>query len=509
MWYRPYSRGKRMVYRFSGSHLVTCFTLLLAILAVLPMGTVCAIDPGEQPVDSEEGSDSGTKLGITSFSIAKIEMVGNTYEVTMSYDATQAGSPWQGGIFGYGEIEKLVECEVTAYFYREDDAERANELAARAREAAGFRLFGNSGITTGGLTQGMSSRRNFTYMDTAPLSGQVKLTIEFPYTLKYLRDPERYYVVFIAVISYRAFNGAWTNVDARGPVELIAGADIVDVTISIDAPSQPAEIQQDIDGMDMGKVNINIHLTPRRLDGSVEQGTATVGPETLTTRLGIPEGTKVHVDIPLDLGKPEHEIDCEQLLGIEGSLKEDEYQGVVFEVLQTQGFFRTVIGLRSDQGVFASVSHQAIDADDSEAYYRIESVEIQVGDVGVNLKSSVLIKPLGNDTVVYSLDGTPEVKLPFGSIIPLEAGNRIVVNEDGTINAPEEFDQGSLDVWWETDDWPSTDEADGTEIPVWFSKNFPFPMPIIRPVIPMVSAAVLWWLMLRRRPLRRTPGRVK
>ena len=239
-----------MIHKSSAPHplyttMVPAVLVVLFVLAALSIGsmaTAIAAGPGDQPVDSGEGSDgsdgSGTKLGITSFDITKIERIGNAYMITMSYDASQAGNPWQGGIYGYGEIEKLTRCEVTAYFYKDEDAQKASELAARAKNRTGFNLFGKRDITTWELVRAASYRDNSTRMDTAPHTGQVKINLPFPYHFKYLKDQEKYQVVFIAVISYNAFNGAWTNVDYRGPVELIAGEEIVEVDIRIGGPSK-------------------------------------------------------------------------------------------------------------------------------------------------------------------------------------------------------------------------------------------------------------------------------
>jgi hypothetical protein len=245
--------------------------------------------------------------------------------------------------------------------------------------------------------------------------------------------------------------------------------------------------------LDIGKVSVRLHLGPGNFDGSVEPGTTTVEPKVMTARLQLRKGTKLspelsHLkDVSLDFDNP-NEIDCGAIFRLEG--RPDEHS-IIVEPLEIHGSFKMMLGLSIDKGIFAAYTRTLIDAEFNDDGSIIERVNVKAGHASVNLKSSVLIKPEGDETVVYSLDGIPEVELPSGTIVPLEKGSRIVMDEEGTVISNEQFDLGDLDTWWETDDMPSSDTNDDAKVPVWFSKNFPFLMPLIRPMIPNLPPALV------------------
>ncbi len=76
--------------------------LLLASIAFAPL--VCA----------------ETRLGLASFGITGVRRVGDSLAVGISYDATSAGNPWQGGIYGYGPIEALDGVELDIWYFKEE-----------------------------------------------------------------------------------------------------------------------------------------------------------------------------------------------------------------------------------------------------------------------------------------------------------------------------------------------------------------------------------------------------
>jgi hypothetical protein len=226
------------------------------------------------------------------------------------------------------------------------------------------------------------------------------------------------------------------------------------------------QFESDMGKLNMGDVNFDISVAPGLSDVSVEPGT-------LVARIDLCSGTRVMAgaDYILDLGKTQCRIEGSQLSGIEDFLEEDD-PNIKLEVLQTQGSFKMIIRASCDgRGVFAARSRAAIDA---EADYRIESVELRVRNLAVNLKSSVLVRFEDDGTCVYSLDGTPEVELPDGTIIPLEAGYSVTVDAEGITRTHESFSQDSLDAWWET----------------------PIPEP---PLLPLILCLIILPRLLRRK----------
>jgi hypothetical protein len=193
---------------------------------------------------AEEGDGSGTKLGIPSFSVDKAELMEaeNLLRVTLSYDATICGNPWQGGVFGYGEIEKLGECEATAHFYEEGDLDRAMALASAAQTWTSFSVIGTRLIYENapeGTTQAVAwNDRIHRFDETSPLSGSVDLDIELPSPMKYLRERKTYHIVVIGYISYKAFNGEWSNIAGLGPLTVEIGKDIDELSLVVGGPSE-------------------------------------------------------------------------------------------------------------------------------------------------------------------------------------------------------------------------------------------------------------------------------
>ena len=208
---------------------LTCFTLILLASAM---------------VLAEEGGGNATKLGIPSFGVDKAELIGaeNLLRVTLSYDATICGNPWQGGIYGYGEIEKLWECDVKAHYYEEGDLDRATALASTAQTWTGFSVIGTRLIYEN-APEGATTWASWTdalhrFDETSPLSGSVDLDIELPSFMKYLRERRTYHIVVIGYISYRAFNGFWWNIAGLGPLTVEVGEEVDELSLRIDGPAE-------------------------------------------------------------------------------------------------------------------------------------------------------------------------------------------------------------------------------------------------------------------------------
>jgi len=191
-----------------------------------------------------EEDGSGTKLGIASFDVAGARVVegGKALRVTLSYDATICGNPWQGGKYGYGEIEKLRECNAKAFFFEEGDLGRASTLASTADAWKGFSVIGTRLVyenlpegTTHGVSWDDSTHR---FNESSPLSGSVDLDIEFPSFIRYLRETKTYHIVVVGYISYDAFNGVWTNIDGLGPLTVELGEDVDELSLNVDAPAE-------------------------------------------------------------------------------------------------------------------------------------------------------------------------------------------------------------------------------------------------------------------------------
>lgn len=190
------------------------------------------------------GEESATKLGIASFAVEKAELLGegDLLRVTMSYDASICGNPWQGGIYGYGEIEALQECHARAHFYEEDDLARASALASTAATWTGFSVIGtriiyeNAPEGTTYMVSWKSAAHRFD--DSSPLSGSVDLEIELPSSMKYLRERKTYHIVVVGDITYKAFNGAWSNVAGLGPITVQVGEDVDELSLRVDGPDE-------------------------------------------------------------------------------------------------------------------------------------------------------------------------------------------------------------------------------------------------------------------------------
>jgi hypothetical protein len=180
------------------------------------------------------GSESGTKFGLSSFTIAGVERSDLSYIVTLKYDASRAGNPWQGGIYGYGEIERLERWKVIAYFFQ--DGTRAGELASAGW--TGFGFIGNvideapDRITMEASRVEVGGRFN----GTEALTGTIEARVDFRRpVIDSIRQGETFHVVFLAQISYSAFSGRWGNVAVSGPAQ--AGGEDERITVRVDGPA--------------------------------------------------------------------------------------------------------------------------------------------------------------------------------------------------------------------------------------------------------------------------------
>jgi hypothetical protein len=209
-------------------------------VALIVLGSVaCLAEEGE----GEEGGGA-TTLGIASFSVDKAEIIEaeNLLRVTLSYDATICGNPWSGGIFGYGEIERLRECRAKAHFYEESDHDRAMALASTAETWTGFSVIGTRLIYENapeGTTHMVSwDDATLRFDETSPLSGSADLDIELPSFMKYLKEKRTYHIVVIGDIQYDAFNGGWWNIAGLGPVTFEIGEDVDELLLRVDGPDE-------------------------------------------------------------------------------------------------------------------------------------------------------------------------------------------------------------------------------------------------------------------------------
>ncbi len=78
--------------------------LILTILTIVLLSAHTLSLPG---YTSGLGEVSTTKFGLKSFQIQGATRSDLSYNLTIEYDASEAGNPWQGGIYGYGEIDTL------------------------------------------------------------------------------------------------------------------------------------------------------------------------------------------------------------------------------------------------------------------------------------------------------------------------------------------------------------------------------------------------------------------
>ncbi|MBU7004107.1 MAG: hypothetical protein HXS50_00975 [Theionarchaea archaeon] len=147
--------------------------------------------------------------------------------VTIQYDLAQAYNPWPppGGA-EYGPIEYLLEIDIRAYLYEEDELQYANELASEAENRKGFSQFGIREVTdamaSGTVPSYKSGGLNFLPED--PHSGFVEVDIEYPLKLRLPHENRTsYYFVFISQIRYAAFGGYWYDVNYLGPIEIEVG----------------------------------------------------------------------------------------------------------------------------------------------------------------------------------------------------------------------------------------------------------------------------------------------
>lgn len=206
------------------------------LLPVLPL--LMLVLSAAEPVSCTDG-ESGTKFGLASFTVTGVDVFEESIGVTLTYDATKAGNPWSGGIFGYGEIERLDRCTAVAYFFKE--REGAETLHRTAQEVEGMtegftNIYGVTDMLPAGHLSGISDEKGFhLFTDESPLSGSVRIEIEIPRTLFYAQNMGTYHVVVLADISYRAFNGAWSNFDASNIFTVDTGSQ---VTITIGGPQE-------------------------------------------------------------------------------------------------------------------------------------------------------------------------------------------------------------------------------------------------------------------------------
>lgn len=197
-------------------------TLLLGFIAVVPL--VCA----------------ETKLGLASFGVTGVQRVGDSLAVGISYDATSAGNPWQGGIYGYGPIEALDRVELDIWYFKEGGLANASLLVNAVQqfkaEGGGFGwvdyLYDN--VPELYRMGAVKARQILIFNASSPRSGSFDMVLAIPGGLFRPDTMGTYYAVAIAQISYWAFNGKWANTDGSGAIRLNTETQI---TASLTCPS--------------------------------------------------------------------------------------------------------------------------------------------------------------------------------------------------------------------------------------------------------------------------------
>jgi hypothetical protein len=189
-----------------------------------------------------KGEEGGTAIpGLASFQISELTQVGSHYEVLVEYDATTAGNLWEGGIYGYGEIDRFRRATIWMMVFRNETKAATFVLAADELYPDGYagaepiywiRKHAESkcGISVIPDPTLKGDSRSGTLPEDTPLTGSLDANL----SLTKLPVEEALYAVFWACIEYEGFSKYMYNIDYRGPLQIVYSPDI---TLIVDGPT--------------------------------------------------------------------------------------------------------------------------------------------------------------------------------------------------------------------------------------------------------------------------------
>jgi len=192
--------------------------------------------------------DGATAIpGLAGFGITGVDQPNSSFlAVHVAYDASQAGNPWQGGIYGYGPIDSLGDWEVEAYFFDPANATQAlsaireyfPDLHGRAltgdwtRAGNIWEFLRRYKLRITGKPIGVWRQNDISgvcyFNASSPLVGTFGSTLDRNRlrSNRYLRLGETYYGIIAATISYTGFNHGWYDLHIWGPVQIRIDPDI-------------------------------------------------------------------------------------------------------------------------------------------------------------------------------------------------------------------------------------------------------------------------------------------